>query len=525
MTTLDIRLPADTVTTARYAIILLRLSDFRDEDDDGTFDRREEELRELADTLGLTVRPGDVVVENDDDQRGDGRLKSASAYKTPRKVQDDSGVITRRTRRPKFTRILLALQRGQAQVLIAGDESRLSRNRRDGDDLLDVCASSGASVVVPDEDGGPKWVLTDGGTTREREAFMDEVNTASKYSQAVSAKAKKGRKRWVGRSYQGGRRPFGFQIAKGTEEHQRNLVIDEREAALLRRAADALDHGGTLRALARDLKTATGDDFVPTVSGAEWNGSILRDVLATPATAGLAVRKVKRGEEMVTELIPAPWPHIIERDQWERLTALFDSRKPGPGNEVKWLVSLYAQCGICDDGTTMKVTGSSDRRRYVCSRSGHLARSAARVDELVAARVIALLERDAPDLLKPQPKVTVDTGKLRAEAGKLRTRKTRLGALYAEGVIDDDGLASGTKVIRDRLAIIDSQLAASDEPDPLPEFRDPDADVLTVWDSLGLHRQRAIVRLLYDITIMPVDRPGGNKFDEDSVKITRKTSA
>lgn len=522
MTTLD-RLPVEDTVTMRTAIILLRLSDFRDEDDDGTFDRREEELRELAAGLGLMVPPWGVVIENEDDERADGRTKkSASAYKTPRKVRDDSGLITRRTSREKFTKVLLALQRGQAQVLIAGDESRLSRNRRDGDDLLDVCASSRASVVVPDEDGGAKWVLTDGGTAREREAFMDKVEDARKYSQSVSAKAKLGRRRWTGRSYAGGRRPFGYQVEKGTEEHRRNLVIDEREAAVLRHAADEiLDHSGTLRALARELKTATGDAFVPTVSGAEWNGSILRDVLAKPATAGLAVKG--RDENGKPKLIPAPWEPIIPRDRWERLVGLFESRKPGPGNEVKWLVSLIAECGICTDGTTMKVTGSADRRSYVCSAHGHLRRNAVKVDELVAARVIALLERDAPHLLTPPPRVTVDTGKLRDEAGKLRTRKTKLGAMYAAGHIDDDALASGTQVIRDRLDAIETELSASDVIDPLPEFRDPDADVLAVWDSLGLARQRAVVRLLYDIVIMPVEHPGGNKFDPDSVKMTRRT--
>ena len=39
-----------------------------------------------------------------------------------------------------------------------------------------------------------------------------------------------GRRRWAGRSYQGGRRPFGYQVQEGTEQHQRNLVHDEAEA-------------------------------------------------------------------------------------------------------------------------------------------------------------------------------------------------------------------------------------------------------------------------------------------------------
>src|ERR1700677_1300114 len=113
---------AGVALTLGTALIYLRLSDFRDEDDDGTFTAREDELRELADELGLRVAADGVIVEND--LRNDGKLKSASAYKKPRKVIDGSGVITRRTSREKFTKVLLALQNGRAQVLIAGSESR-----------------------------------------------------------------------------------------------------------------------------------------------------------------------------------------------------------------------------------------------------------------------------------------------------------------------------------------------------------------------------------------------------------------
>ena len=61
---------------------------------------------------------------------------------------------------------------------------------------------------------------------------------------------------------------------------------------------------------------------VPTVTGAAWTASTLRDVLSKQAIAGLTIYK---GEG----LRPAPWPAIIEGDQWERLTDLFGSRKTG----------------------------------------------------------------------------------------------------------------------------------------------------------------------------------------------------
>ena len=72
-----------------------------------------------------------------------------------------------------------------------------------------------------------------------------------------------------------------------------------------------------------------------------------------------------------------------------------------------------------------------------------------------------------------------------------------------------------------RIGQLDAQLSASDEPDPLPEFRDPVDDMLAVWDSLGIVRQRAVVQLLCTVQIMPCARKGG-RFDPDSVRITRR---
>ena len=516
MTTLDVMLPRmDAVTTVRYAIVYLRLSDFRAEDDNGTFTRREEELRELAEGLGLTVRW--VLVEND--LRNDGKLRSASAYKTPRKITDGNGIATRRTNRVKFTEALLLLQSGQAQVLIAGSSSRLSREERDARDLVDVVKSSGASVLVPDDEGEPQWLLSHGGTPKEIADFMDEVNGNRRYSEQVAANARKGRRRWVGKSWQGGPRPFGFRVAQGTEEHKRNLVVDEAEAKVLADAADAiLDKGISLASIARDLREATGDDYVSTVSGTKWRASTLRDVLSKPGTAGLQVRK----DGTLTD---APWPAIVPRDRWERLVALFDSRKTGRGNEPRWLVSGIAVCGI--DGAHMRVTGTADRRAYVCSAHGHVRRNALKVDDWVSTTVIRYLAR--PDLADVLPdrklRAGADTVALRAESKRLAAKRDDLARLLMDEVLTEKGVRIERERIDARLTAIGAELA-SDTADELPEVQGAPDDpaerlrwVQDVWFALPLARRRAIVRILVRVTILPIEHRGGNVFDPASVRI------
>jgi DNA invertase Pin-like site-specific DNA recombinase len=485
-------------------VIDLRLSDFRNTDDSSTFEAREAELRELAAEIGVT----DVVVVIENDVRADGKLRSASAFKTPRKVRTECGAIIRRTNRPQFTRILLMLQNRQAQVYIAGDESRISRDWRDASDLLDIVAASGASVVVPGPDGSPRWILTNGGTRAERSAFLDKVNQSRQFSEELSAKITRGRKRWAGRSWHGGPRPFGYTPDPATTEHHRRLLVVDAEAEVIVSAyADILDRNISLKAVARELR----EHGVATVTGAAWTASVLRDILTKRALYGLTDDK---GSVVIPEIVP--------RDRYDRLVSLVSDpgrrTNSGTANEPKWLVSGYAKCGACDDGTTVNVGGGKNRvPAYRCSENNHLRRNAASVDKLVGDYAVARLSRpDAADLLRPVARPGTDVAALRAELSKLSERKSAMARAFAlDG--DERALESGLTVIRGRIAAIESRLADSDESDPLPEFR-VDVPARQVWESLSMPRKRAVVRTLMKVTILPVTKRGRG-FDPDSVKV------
>jgi len=92
------------------AVIYLRMSDFRDEDRT-TFAAREEQLRAFAAGLGVPAGRVRVAIEND---AGNGGYRPASAYKRPVRVTTATGLVTMRTRRPVFARVLLDLQTGKA---------------------------------------------------------------------------------------------------------------------------------------------------------------------------------------------------------------------------------------------------------------------------------------------------------------------------------------------------------------------------------------------------------------------------
>ena len=443
----------------RQGIIYLRLSDFRDEDGI-TFEMRERELRELAELTGVDVIA--VVRENDVD--ADGRIKGATAYKTRRRVLAADGLATYRTDRREFAAVLRQIQRGRDMVLIVGDDSRIARNARDGEDLIDAVRDGAASVLALGDDGEPRWLLRDGGSHAEVSALRDRINDARRYSSEIASKVRKGRRRWAGVSYQGGRRPFGYQIDADAPQHAKRLLVDAAEAKVIEYVADELlkNPPTSLAAITRELR----ERRVPTVTGVAWSTRTVRDVVLKPSVAGLAIRS--------GELVAAPWPAILDRPTWERVRDLLTdpARRTTTANEPRWLVSCFATCGVC--GKPLRVGGAGRGRgpAYVGSECGHVRRNAIKVDQAIESAVLTVLDRDDDgELLKPPPRPTVDTTAIRAELRNIRARRGVLVAMFEDGELDEIELRASRRRLADRETAIELQLADSDLPDPLAEFR------------------------------------------------------
>jgi DNA invertase Pin-like site-specific DNA recombinase len=490
-------------STDTIADLYLRLSDFRADDAD-SFPAREARLRARAADLGWTVHEPPVI-ENDLD--GDGRRKPASAYKRQRVTGPDGRPLVRygrpvyRVLRPGWQRILTNLGTGVTRAVLAEDLDRVARDPRDIEDLIDVVAACGGHA----RSLSGSLMLTDGGNSDQLAMARVMTTMAAKASADTSRRVAASRERLAGHSYQGGRRPFGYRHDPDAPKGAKTLLADEAEAAVIRQAAtDILDRGISLKAVALGLR----DRGVPTVTGTAWTASTLRDVLAKPAVAGLASYK--------GELREAPWDAILDRDVWERLRDLFDGRKTGTSPEPRWLVSCYATCGVC--GAPVKCTGSASRRAYTCTAHGHVRRAAEAVDRHVAAVAVERLSRpDAAGLLLPPPRPGTDAAALRGKARRLRSRREQFRKLGEDGDMAPADVAATLRGIDAKLDAIGAQLAASDAPDPLAEFRGRPA--AEVWQSLSLPRRRAVVRLLMAVAILPARRKGA-AFDPAALAIT-----
>ena len=495
------------------ADLYLRLSDLRHEEQ---LDGREAKMRDEARELGWEVH--EVIVENDEAPaaaNGNGRSRPASAFKRKR-IRLPSGEVALRTVRPGFRRVLghLTDPRCPVNCALTEDLDRLLRQPRDGEDLIDAVELSGATV----RSVTGSVTLTRGGTTDERFMARIMANVASKASADTARRVKAGRERHVGRSYQGGKRPFGYRHDPDAPQYHKTLTIDQGEARVIRDAAAGLPRDGpdamTLKAIAADLRRAAGAGTAgtATVTGAPWTPSTLRDVLLKPAVAGLAIHPATR------ELIDAPWLPILDRAVWDELRGkLTDpARTTTPGNEPRWLVSKTARCPQC--GSTVRVNGvRRGRAAYVCDQAGHLKRAAARVDEVVEGKMIwRLSQPDAAELLIPPPLPgDVDAAALRAELRDLGRLRREQISLHTDRILTKAELTRELHKIEDRTATARAQLAAVRRDDPLAEFRGRPADV--VWDSLTVARKRAVIRLLTErITFAPVV-PAGPVFNPDTV--------
>jgi site-specific DNA recombinase len=488
----------------------LRLSDYRTE---GALDGRRELLKTRAAEYGW--RLVEIVVENDEGPgNGDGSPRGASAFKR-RRIRLPDGRVELRTIRPGFRRVLAAMESGLARGVLAEDLDRLLRQPRDGEDLLDHAQLSGATV----RSLSGSVTLTNGGTDDERFVARVMAATANKASADIGRRVSGARDRLAGQSWQGGRRPYGYDWDRDAPKYHKTLIIVEAEAKVLRWAAALLLAGTSLKWIARDLR----ERRVPTVVGGPWTTRSLRDALMKPAIVALAVRK--------GEIIgPAPWEPILalpdgsaDMETWQRLRDLLTDparrTNTSRANEPRWLVSVWATCGVC--GGLLKVGGAGRGRgpAYVGADCGHIRRDAAKVDKWVAEAALDLLRNPRVlERLRPPARPGVDVAGLRAELRKLADRRARYQGMAADGTIEDDDLTGILAGIRQRETAIGVQLAASSaEPDVLARFRVEPVDA--VWAGLPMAARRAAVQRLYGgLVILPAGR--GNRFDPTRLKLT-----
>ncbi|MBW3646819.1 MAG: recombinase family protein [Actinobacteria bacterium] len=474
--------PKADVTPALRAAIYCRMSKDRQGAGLG-IDRQEKACRARAEELGAAV----VGVYPDNDL-------SASSGK----------------RRPEYERLLADMRAGLIDIVIVWHTDRLHRRPVELEEFIAVCESRKPAVTVNAVQSGELDLATPSGRMVAR-----MLGSAARYEvEHKSARTKESNLQAAQKGLpRGGLRAFGFEEDKIT--HRKS------EAAALRKAVKGLLAGESLHEIARGWNKAG----LLTSTGKEWNASTVRQVLERPRNAGI---RVYQGEEF-----KAVWKPIIPLEQHKAVLRLLSdpSRKKGPGNRPRWLLSGIAHCGYDGCELTVKMASASvgayrkeekSRPIYRCRSGGHLARNAVTLDAWIEKLAIGRLLM--PDIQKlTREDTNVDLKALHARARELRAEQ--------ESWALDAGQPGGVKpaqlrIINARidaeLEAIEAQLASASQTNVLADIAGRD-DVEERWNALTLDRKRAIIDLLMTVTILPVGKGRALTFDPDGIRVEWKT--
>ena len=298
----------------------------------------------------------------------------------------------------------------------------------------------------------------------------------------------------------GGRRSFGYEADQRT--------VRESEAVVIREVAGRYLAGESLASLTFWLQ----ENEVPTVLGAKWGTSAIRQVLTNPRIAGL------RAHNGVI-VGPAQWPGIISPAEHQQLVAMF-SRKTSTGRRVprRYLLSGLLRCGKC--GGKMFSSVRVNTRRYVCMSGpdhggcGSMTIVSVPVEEWVTHAVLYRLNSAAMgDVLKGRAATDDRYAELSGELQADQAQLVELSELWAAKGISTAEWKAARETIEARIGRVDRQLAHIAGDDTLTGLIGTGNDLETRWGTLNLSRQAAIIAAVLDYATVNSATRRGREFD------------
>jgi DNA invertase Pin-like site-specific DNA recombinase len=442
--------------------------------------RQEQDCRERAEHLRLTVAAAHVFVDND-----------TSAY---------SG-----KRRRGFEAMLDAMKNHQFDVLLCWHTDRLYRSMKDLERLIDIAEL--ARVSIRTVQGGELDLSTSAGRMVARilgsVARQESEHMSERRIRANRQKAEAGK-------WQSANRTFGYTM-KGEPL--------EPEAAAVRKAALDVLGGKSIQGVAREWEAA---GLVGT-RGRPFNAPSVRRLLVNPRYAAL---KTHQGKVIAA----GNWKPLIDPDTHKGLVAYLSD----PGRvkctawERKYIGSGLYRCGVCDDGTTMKAampgstaTRPNNRktRAYVCRKRAHVLRQGEPLDDYVTGWIIEVLSAPKAHLLLDNQGVDLDDLNVRREA--LVRRKDGVRRAHRAGSLDEAEYLSDLAELAAQIAECDTALADATRTSPAASLVAAGEQIWERWQQMSPTERAQAIDEVATVTILPATRKGAG-FNPADVDIEPK---
>jgi site-specific DNA recombinase len=259
-----------------------------------------------------------------------------------RHVYVEPGVSGAKSSRPALDRMLAAAEAGDFDVIVGPDVDRIGRSASHTLDLFERLDKAGVKLY---DSTGKCFSADDPGSSFTRNVLA----AAAQYERDMIAE--RSRRSAVGKkargSYNGGPRPFGYIFSPNG-----GLVVDEAEAAIVRRIFAEYVAGKSLRGIGGDLNT----DKIKAPRGGVWTQGRIAERLDNPVYIG--------------EIGGKPGLHeaIIDTDTWDRTRALRSRPTPRRGGRKSNTHLLGNGLLICECGAPMypRRDTRSARHTYRC---------------------------------------------------------------------------------------------------------------------------------------------------------------
>jgi site-specific DNA recombinase len=310
--------------------------------------------------------------------------------------------------------------------------------------------------------------------------------------------------------YQGGCAPYGYRYVPRQDAVPGHLVVDEREAELVRTLYGWLtDERTTIRQI---LKRLNAGPHFPRSGRHPWSASLVHHVLADPVYAGTAyanryrfvpakkprsARGPRTGEATCRQLKPReqwigiPVPAIIDTQTWDRAqaqlarNAALSFRNNTKHNYLLRCLMTCSSCGLAMFGRTYIARGRQPERRYYmchgkdCIMSARPAACPSRnvkADEIEAAvwghvaellaspdRMMAQFDRFSAAAESGTTRDRAADQRLRARLDRVARADKRLLDAYQAGAISLAELSERRRHLHDERLLLERQQREADE--------------------------------------------------------------
>ena len=400
--------------------------------------------------------------------------------------------------RPAWQELLDEIRLGEVDELVAWEQSRLTRQPAEWEQLLIVLGRRSIGSVHTVREG--ERVVADG-TGRMVSRILAAVDAES--VETTKVRVRRALRQLAEEGRPNGGRPFGYVSALTSDGRKTRAIVPE-QAAMVRYAARRIIAGDTMASIAREFERRQ----VPHVRAVRnaWSGEQIRSLVTSPNVAGL--RPMPDGT-----LRRAIWDPILSRSTWERVRAVLtepcvltrsdgvkyrSSRRRATAHR-HLLSAGIAICGVCGAQLSAQSTVDPRGRRvttYICNpKSGGLvcaAMVAHRLEPLVVESMMTrvgepwFVERLERPSHGQAAKLTAELERLELELAALARMNTAGELLPGEWSVARRATAARAHAVKD----LQATLAAA--------TFGPAATIRNRWKTLGIVGQRSVLSVAFD---------------------------